>query len=65
MDELKAGAGKIVKEEAIWREDCENVLMSMAKRIEALEAAVISQQRIMESIAEDLLAPKSRIIRAS
>ena len=62
MDEIKKDEPV---SDAKWREDCENVLMSMAKRIEALEAAVISQQRMMESIAEDLLAPKSRIIRAS
>lgn len=49
-----------------WRDDAELIIKSLHERICVLEAAVISQQKIMEALATDQLStPKSRIIRAS
>lgn len=48
-----------------WGEDAEKAIMALHDRVKVLEDAVISQQKMMEAIATDVLTPKPRIIRAS
>ncbi len=53
---------EIVEKPDTFRDDVEKVLQSLHERVCMLEAAVISQQKMIEAMATDALKPK--LIRA-